>query len=34
MTDAQTRVPTDSLGNPITVPDSDDVLVVEAAAKA
>ncbi|MCB0987861.1 MAG: Asp-tRNA(Asn)/Glu-tRNA(Gln) amidotransferase subunit GatB [Acidimicrobiales bacterium] len=25
------RVPTDSLGNPITVPDSDDVLVVEAA---
>ena len=31
MTDAQTRVPTDSLGNPITVPDSDDVLVVEAA---
>jgi len=25
-----TRVPTDSLGNPITVPDSDDVLVVEA----
>jgi aspartyl-tRNA(Asn)/glutamyl-tRNA(Gln) amidotransferase subunit B len=31
MTDTQTRVPTDSLGNPITVPDSDDVLVVEAA---
>jgi aspartyl-tRNA(Asn)/glutamyl-tRNA(Gln) amidotransferase subunit B len=27
----ETRVPTDSLGNPITVPDSDDVLVVEAA---
>ena len=25
------RVPTDSLGNPITVPDSDDILVVEAS---
>jgi aspartyl-tRNA(Asn)/glutamyl-tRNA(Gln) amidotransferase subunit B len=28
---APTRVPTDSLGNPITVPDSDDVTVVTAA---
>lgn len=26
-----TRIPTDSLGNPITVPDSDDITVVEAA---
>ena len=32
MTDPSTgRVPTDSLGNPITVPDSHDILVVEAA---
>ena len=28
---SEPRVPTDSLGNPISVPDSDDVLVVEAA---
>ncbi|MBX3312921.1 MAG: Asp-tRNA(Asn)/Glu-tRNA(Gln) amidotransferase subunit GatB [Actinobacteria bacterium] len=28
---SEPRVPTDSLGNPITVPDSHDVLVVEAA---
>ena len=28
---SEPRVPTDSLGNPITVPPSDDVLVVEAA---
>jgi aspartyl-tRNA(Asn)/glutamyl-tRNA(Gln) amidotransferase subunit B len=30
VTDAPTRVPTDSLGNPITVADSDDILVVTA----
>jgi len=30
-TSGPVRVPTDSLGNPITVPESDDVLVVEAA---
>ena len=28
---SEPRVPTDSLGNPITVPDSTDVLVVEAS---
>ena len=31
VTDTSNRVPTDSLGNPITVPHSDDVLIVEAS---